>query len=44
VAALGGASALERDTEILESLDEEQRKVVAKAFPTSRRLNRDRRQ
>ncbi|WP_176695400.1 P-loop NTPase fold protein [Phaeobacter sp. B1627] len=35
---LGGESTLERNDEVLSMLDEEQTEIVAKAFPSSRRL------
>ena len=38
--ALGGISALERNDEVLEALDEEQTSIVSKTIPTSRRLRK----
>ncbi|MBS3025068.1 hypothetical protein [Acidiphilium multivorum] len=40
IADLGGTSALERNDEVLAMLDEEQADVLAKAFPSSRRLRK----
>lgn len=40
IADLGGVSALERNDEVLSMLDNEQIGIVAKAFPSSRRLRK----